>query len=161
VDRPRGRRGAGRLGRLDPHRLITSAAGPGPAFPGGEAVEGGVGLAEVEHAVDGGPQGAGLGEGDQPGEALRVGLQHSAIAAALSATEAMDDFRHAMREEYVELYRGALSRFTTLPAKGGKALLLGVIGAADTLSQAAAAGRMSRKDAIAALTRIMLGAVKA
>lgn len=92
---------------------------------------------------------------------LQAGREFGAIAAALSATEEMDDFRHAMREEYVELYRGALARFTTLPAKGGRVLLLGVIGAADALSQAAAAGRMSRKDAVAALTRIMLGALKA
>jgi AcrR family transcriptional regulator len=90
---------------------------------------------------------------------LQAGAAFGAIAAALSATEEMDDFRHALREEYVELYRAALARFTTLPAKGGKALLLGVIGAADTLSQAAAAGRMSRKDAVEALRRIMLGAL--
>lgn len=91
---------------------------------------------------------------------LQAGREFGAIAAALSATEAMDDFRHAMREEYVELYRAALARFTTLPAKGAKALLLGVIGAADTLSQAAAAGRMTRRDAVEALRRIMLGALK-
>lgn len=90
---------------------------------------------------------------------LEAGKEFGAVAAALSATEEMDDFRHAMREEYVELYRSALARFTTLPARGVKALFLGVIGAADTLGQAAAAGRMSRKDAIDALRRIMLGAL--
>jgi AcrR family transcriptional regulator len=91
---------------------------------------------------------------------LEGGKEFGAIAAALSASEAMDDFRHAMREEYVELYRRALGRFTALPGRDGKAVLLGLIGAADTLSQAAATGRMTRKDAIAALTRIMLGALK-
>lgn len=91
---------------------------------------------------------------------LQGGAAFGAIAAALSATEAMDDFRHAMREEYVELYRKALSRFTALPGRDGKAVLLGLIGAADTLSQAAASGRMARKDAVAALTRIMLGALR-
>lgn len=92
---------------------------------------------------------------------LQAGREFGAIAAALSATEAMDDFRQAMRDEYVEIYRCALAPFMTLPAKGGQALLLGVIGAAETLSQAAATGRMSRKDAVAALSRIMLGALKA
>ncbi|PZQ60636.1 MAG: TetR family transcriptional regulator [Phenylobacterium zucineum] len=91
---------------------------------------------------------------------LEAGKEFGAIAAALSATEEMDDFRHAMREEYVELYREALRPFTTLPGRGGKAVILGLIGAADTLSQAAAGGRLSRKEAIASLAHIMLGALK-
>lgn len=91
---------------------------------------------------------------------LDAGREFGAITAALSATEEMDDFRHAQREAYAELYRQALVRFTPLPAKGGKALFLGLIGAADTLANAAAAGRMSRKDAVDALVRIMLGALK-
>jgi hypothetical protein len=40
-------------------------------------------------------------------------------------------------------------------------LLTGVIGAADVLSQAAAADRMSRAEAIDALTQIILGALTA
>lgn len=92
---------------------------------------------------------------------LEAGKEFGAIAAALSATEEMDDFRHAMREEYAELYRGALAKYVALPGRAGKAVMLGLIGAADTLSQAAAAGRMGRKDAVDALTRIMLGALKA
>ncbi len=93
--------------------------------------------------------------------ALDAGKEYGAIAAALSATEEMDDFRHALREDYVELYREALGRFTAMPGREGKAVMLGLIGAADTLAQAAAASRMSRKEAIRALTRIMLGALKA
>jgi AcrR family transcriptional regulator len=91
---------------------------------------------------------------------LDAGREFGAIAAALSATEEMDDFRHAQREAYADLYRQALGRFAPLPAKGGKALFLGLIGAADTLSNAAAGGRMTRKDAVDALARIMLGALK-
>lgn len=91
---------------------------------------------------------------------LDAGREFGAIAAALSATEEMDDFRHAQREAYADLYRQALGRFAPLPAKGGKALFLGLIGAADTLSNAAAGGRMTRKDAVEALARIMLGALK-
>jgi len=92
---------------------------------------------------------------------LEAGKEFGAIAAALSATEEMDDFRHTLRDEYVELYRGALAKYAALPGRAGKAVMLGLIGAADTLSQAAAAGRMSRQDAVGALTRIMLGALKA
>ncbi len=90
---------------------------------------------------------------------LEAGREFGAIAAALSASEEMDDFLHATRERYVELFREALARFTHLPPKTGKAVLYGLIGAADTLSQAAAAGRLSRKNATDALVRIMLGAL--
>lgn len=92
---------------------------------------------------------------------LEAGREFGAIAAALAATEEMDDFRNTLRDEYVELYRGALAKYAALPGHAGKAVMLGLIGAADTLSQAAAAGRMSRQDAVSALTRIMLGALRA
>lgn len=88
---------------------------------------------------------------------LGSGKEFGAIAAALSATEEMDAFRHAMRDEYVELYRVALGRFG---GEAGRAVMLGIIGAAETLSQAAAAERLSRQDAIAALSKIMLGALR-
>ena len=91
---------------------------------------------------------------------LDAGREFGAITAALSATEEMDDFRHSQREAYADLYREALARFTPLPAKGGKALFLGLIGAADALANAAAAGRMTRKDAVEALERMVLGALK-
>lgn len=91
---------------------------------------------------------------------LEAGREFGAIAAALAATEEMDDFRHVMREQYAELFRSALVRFIRLPNKSSKALLLGLIGAAEILSQAAAAGRLSRKDAINALTRTMQGALR-
>lgn len=91
---------------------------------------------------------------------LQAGPEFGAIAAALSASEEMDDFRQALREGYVDQYMAALARFAPLSGPQARALLLGVIGAADTLSQAAAAGRMSRAEAIAALSKIMLGALR-
>lgn len=91
---------------------------------------------------------------------LDAGREFGAITAALSATEEMDDFRYSQREAYADLYREALARFTPLPPKGGKALFLGLIGAADALANAAAAGRMTRKDAVEALERMVLGALK-
>lgn len=91
---------------------------------------------------------------------LQAGPEFGAIAAALSASEEMDDFRQALREGYVDQYIAALARFAPLSGPQARALLLGVIGAADTLSQAAAAGRMSRAEAIAALSKIMLGALR-
>ena len=45
---------------------------------------------------------------------LSAGPEFGAIAAALSATEEMDEFRQTLRDGYVELYRQALSRFVDL-----------------------------------------------
>lgn len=92
---------------------------------------------------------------------LSAGPEFGAIAAALSATEEMDDFRQTLRDGYVDLYRQALAKFVALPGPETRAVLLGVIGAADTLSQAAAADRLSRDEAITALSRIMIGALSA
>lgn len=92
---------------------------------------------------------------------LSAGPEFGAIAAALSATEEMDEFRQTLRDGYVDLYRQALAKFVDLPDPQARAILLGVIGAADTLSQAAASGRLSRTQAITALSRIMLGALRA
>ena len=92
---------------------------------------------------------------------LSAGPEFGAVSAALSATEEMDEFRQTLRDGYVDLYRQALAKFVDLPVPQARAILLGVIGAADTLSQAAAAGRLSRIEAITALSRIMLGALRA
>lgn len=89
---------------------------------------------------------------------LEAGPEFGAIAAALSATEEMEDFRQALREGYVDLYNRALGRFLASGA-ASRPVMLGVIGAADTLSQAAAAGQMSRSEAVAALSAIMMGAL--
>ena len=91
---------------------------------------------------------------------LQAGKVFGAIAAALAGTEEMDEFRHCQSVKYAELCRQSLGRYTPLPESETRALMLGLIGAADTLSQAAAAERMARKDAIEALTRIIVGAVR-
>lgn len=87
---------------------------------------------------------------------LSSGPEFGAIAAALSASEEMADFRQSLRDGYVEAYRTALASFATRPTR---AVMLGVIGAADSLSEAAANGRLSRAQAVGALSRIMRGAV--
>ncbi len=92
--------------------------------------------------------------------ALESGPAFASITAALTATGTMDEFCHEMREAYVDLFRSALARFTQLPGRDGKGVMLGLIGAADGLAQAAVGGRISRKAAVAALTRIMLGALE-
>ncbi|MFZ5669705.1 MAG: TetR/AcrR family transcriptional regulator [Pseudomonadota bacterium] len=90
---------------------------------------------------------------------LAFGPEYGAIAAALAATGDMEAFRESLREGYVDLYRVALAPFGAPTGPEATALLTGVLGAADTLSQAAAAGRIDRRAAVEALSRIMWGAV--
>lgn len=88
--------------------------------------------------------------------ALSSGPEFGAIAAALSGTEEMAEVRQSLRDGYVEAYRSALTPFATPPTR---AVMLGVIGAAESLSEAAANRRLSRAQAVDALSRILRGAV--
>lgn len=92
--------------------------------------------------------------------ALESGVAFASIAAALAATGTMDEFGHEMREAYAEMFRSALARFAGVSGREGKGVMLGLIGAGDALAQAAVAGRISRKAAIAAFTRIMLAVLE-
>lgn len=91
--------------------------------------------------------------------ALESGAAFASIAAALAASGTMDEFGHEMREAYADQFRSALARFAGLSGREGKGVMLGLVGAADALAQAAVAGRISRKAAITALTRIMVAAL--
>lgn len=90
---------------------------------------------------------------------LSMGPEVSAIFDALSASEETGDFRRSFREFLVSEFRRAFAPFVKLSGRPGKAILLGIVGAAETLAEEAAAGRASRGEAVAALTRITLGAV--
>lgn len=92
---------------------------------------------------------------------LSMGPEYSAIAAALSATEEMETFRQSLRDAYIAEYRQAFARFTTRRPKEVRAIMEGLLGAADALSQAAAAGRTTRAAAVTALSHIMIGALRA
>ncbi|WP_257461877.1 TetR/AcrR family transcriptional regulator [Archangium lipolyticum] len=91
---------------------------------------------------------------------LTAGPEFGAIAAALSATEEMEDFLQSLRDSYIAELRKAFAPFTKLPRGEGQALLTGLLGASDSLSQAAASGRLSRAQAVSALSHIMLGALR-
>lgn len=88
--------------------------------------------------------------------AFESGAEFASIAAALAATCTKDAFGHELRESYTELFYSALAPYRAFPPKDGKGIMLGLIGAADALAQEAVAGRISRKAAVSALTRIML-----
>ena len=91
---------------------------------------------------------------------LTAGPECEEIGAALSAYEETKDFRQVSRDFYAAEYRKAVAPFVKLPPKRGAAILSGIIGAAEALSQAAATGRMSRAEAVTALTSIMVGALQ-
>jgi AcrR family transcriptional regulator len=90
---------------------------------------------------------------------LSMGPEMSAILDALSASEETSDFRHSFREFLVEEFRETFAPFVPLSGQAGKATLLGVLGAAEALAEEAVRGAMSRGEAVAGLTRIMLGAL--
>jgi len=90
-----------------------------------------------------------------------IGPEFGALLHALAVSEETTDFPRTWRGFLITEFRSAFAPFVKLPKKSGDALLLGVLGAAEALSDAAAHGRVSRNDAVAALSKLLLGAVKA
>jgi AcrR family transcriptional regulator len=92
---------------------------------------------------------------------LSAGPECDAISAALSAYDETKDFLQSSRDFYIAKYRKAFAPFAKLSPQRSRAILAGILGAAEALSQAAAAGRVSRTEAISALSGIMIGALRA
>lgn len=98
---------------------------------------------------------AGIFAASYVGCVLDMGPAMGAAFAALSATEETADFRQSLRSGYVQRYREAFGRLVELPGNE-TAIFMGLLGAAEALAGDAAAGRLSRKDAVEALSRIFL-----
>ncbi|MFP2905440.1 TetR/AcrR family transcriptional regulator [Pyxidicoccus sp. 3LFB2] len=92
--------------------------------------------------------------------ALTMGPQFGAIAAALAASEEMEDFRQSARDSCIAELKKAFAPFGKLSRAEGPALLEGLFGAAESLSQAAASGRTTRAQAVSALSRILQRALE-
>ncbi|GAA1277476.1 hypothetical protein Psi02_79880 [Planotetraspora silvatica] len=92
---------------------------------------------------------------------LHIGKEFGAVTAALSSIAGTEELLREGRERYAGLYLRAVERFAPLPESEGKALMLGVVGAAEALAREATAGRLSRAQAVRAAETIMLGAVNA
>lgn len=82
------------------------------------------------------------------------------ITAALTAIIEMDEFLRSERERYAQLYRQRLARFSDLPEREGKVLLLAVLGAADALIREVVAQRLTRDEAITGVRTLMMAAVR-
>lgn len=91
---------------------------------------------------------------------LDMGPEMGATFAALAATEETAAFRQALRDGYVERYRRAFGRLIDLDPAIADALYKGLLGAAEALAQDAAAGRLTREEAVEALTRIFSTTLK-
>jgi AcrR family transcriptional regulator len=92
--------------------------------------------------------------------ALHIGMEYGPVTAALSTSPDFEDILRDGHERYAALFVGVLGRFVELPADGGRAVMLGAIGAAETLARETIAGRLDRAAAIDAIVRIIIGAVQ-
>jgi AcrR family transcriptional regulator len=91
---------------------------------------------------------------------LSMGPEVNAIFDALSASEETQEFRQSWHEFLIGEFRSAFAPHVKLPRRLGTALLVGLLGAAQGLAEAAGAGRMTRAEAVEALERIMVEALK-
>jgi AcrR family transcriptional regulator len=91
---------------------------------------------------------------------LSMGPEISAVYNALSASQETAAFKQTWRGFLVDEFHKALAAFVKLPSKKFKTVLLGIVGAAEILAEAASAGKMSRNAAIAALHSILIGALE-
>lgn len=87
---------------------------------------------------------------------LENGALYSTISAALTASAEMDEFRREVRDETISSYRDAIAQCIAPSERSIDHLLIGILGAAEALSESAARGAMEREDAIATLSRIMV-----
>jgi Transcriptional regulator len=92
--------------------------------------------------------------------AVSSGPEVGAITAALSGTEEMEELLQSCRDSFLEECRAAFAPFIDLPPERGQAVLVGILGAAEWLSQAAAEGRVPRDEAVDTLARLMTGALR-
>lgn len=83
------------------------------------------------------------------------GRDVAGILGALEGSPALEQLKHETETAYLELCRSALNDF----AEGGKvsiAAMTGILGAAEALSHAASRQSLSREQAIAELTRMIV-----
>ena len=88
---------------------------------------------------------------------VSAGPEVSAIAAALSGSEELEEVLQACRQNFMDECRQAFTPFVDLAGAAGRATLIALIGVADALSAAAAARRVSRAVATETLRRAMNG----
>lgn len=86
--------------------------------------------------------------------------EFGAIAAALAATEEMEAFRRSLQSSYMAEIRAAFTPVGINILPEGNGLLIGVLGAAEMLAQAAINGTISRDEAADSLVRIIVASLR-
>jgi AcrR family transcriptional regulator len=91
---------------------------------------------------------------------LLMGPEVRAVYHALSATPDTEAFRQSWREFLTAEFRRGFAPFVKLSKRESKPLLIGLLGAAELLAESAVTGRVSRNEAIMALTHLMIRAFR-
>lgn len=91
--------------------------------------------------------------------AVSCGPENGAITAALAGTQEMEELLQSCRAAYMEDCRNAFAPFVEMEPQELSSIMVGIVGAAEALSQSAAAGRMTRNEAVRALSSMMVGAL--
>lgn len=89
-----------------------------------------------------------------------VGPEWHAISAALKGDEEMDAAQRAMIDGYVEIYCRALAPFSALSPKDLRLRCIGIVGAAEAISEAMIRGRTSEAKAIETLAAVIMHAIR-
>jgi AcrR family transcriptional regulator len=92
--------------------------------------------------------------------AVTAGPVYGDITAALSGSDEMEELLNSCRDSFIAECQTAITPFVMLSPEQSQAILLGYIGAAETLSQAAADERLSPTAAINALSDLLIGALQ-
>lgn len=85
--------------------------------------------------------------------------EYGAITAALSGSEELEELLQSCRTSFTEECLNAFAPFVDLRRKKIRKLLVGILGAADALSQSAANERLTRNEAVETLSKIMVGSL--
>ena len=92
--------------------------------------------------------------------AIDAGPEISAITAALSGSDELDEVLQSCRDSFMEECRSAFAPFVPIRGQRGQAALIAIVGVSDALSHAAAAKRISRVTAIDMLSAAIDGMLR-
>jgi AcrR family transcriptional regulator len=91
---------------------------------------------------------------------VQMGAEVRAVYNSLSTSPETEAFRQSWRDFLINEFYKALTPFIRRTAKESKLLLIGLLGAAELLAEAAVAGRVSRNQAVNTLTHLMVVAFR-
>lgn len=89
-----------------------------------------------------------------------VGPAYEALCAALLAYDETKDFLRESRVYFADAYREAFAPFVALEGSAGRALLIGLVGAAEALARDMHDNTIGDREAIDALAAIMLATLE-